>query len=510
MKKLYFWIAAVCVALTGCTNLDENVYSNLDMDHFFRNEQELISNAGRAYTKLQGYTKEQGLWTLLLQASDECAVPAHGGEWYSNGRYEELQTNDIPSTNRLNLRGWQWIFDGIAACNEIIYETELSPVEFDAKDKVLAEIKVLRCFYYYEAISAWGNVPFTESYTETGYPQQKTRKEVYDIIEQEIKDNLQYLDAAPSTANYGRITQAAAYTLLAKMYLNSEVWFGNARWQEAADACKHVIDSGNYKIEDDYDTNFNINDDKSQENIFSIVYDRTYTTGGSNAFYLHTLTLEPASEATFNLHAGPWSGFLCEPDFFQTYDPSDKRLAQSWLYGEQYSYTGADLGFAYEPVFDESKYYNANGGRGDYDGARCRKWAPQTDGSITSYTISQDNDFAIFRYADVVLMYVEALLRQGQTAQAAAVPDFQKIRTRAGLQPYTTADLTLTELYNERGRELAWEGWRHEDMIRFGTYLKKYWAHPDKSAETWRNLFPIPADVLNANPNLKQNEGYTK
>ena len=105
-------------------------------------------------------------------------------------------------------------------------------------------------------------------------------------------------------------------------------------------------------------------------------------------------------------------------------------------------------------------------------------------------------------------MYVESLVRQGKSAEAAAVPDFQKIRTRAGLKPYTASELTLDELYKERGREMAWEGWKHEDMIRFGTYLKKHWAHPDQSTETWRNLFPIPADAINANPNLKQNEGY--
>ena len=94
------------------------------MNDFFKNEKELVANAGRAYTKLQGYNSEQSLWTLLLQASDECAVPACGGSWYSNGRYEEIQTNKIPPANKLLTRGWNWIFNGIAACNEIIYETE--------------------------------------------------------------------------------------------------------------------------------------------------------------------------------------------------------------------------------------------------------------------------------------------------------------------------------------------------------------------------------------------------
>jgi len=119
-----------------------------------------------------------------------------------------------------------------------------------------------------------------------------------------------------------------------------------------------------------------------------------------------------------------------------------------------------------------------------------------------------DNDFAIFRYADVVLMYVEALVRQNRTSEAIQLADFKKIRTRAGLNAYTTSQLTIDELYAERGRELAWEGWRHEDMIRFGKYLKKYWAHPDQSSETFRNVFPIPTDILNANPKLSQNKDY--
>ena len=92
---------------------------------------------------------------------------------YSNGRYEEIQTNKIPPANKLLTRGWNWIFNGIAACNEIIYETELSPIQFEGKEKIIAEMKILRAFYYYQAISCWGNVPFTTDYTETGYPEQK-------------------------------------------------------------------------------------------------------------------------------------------------------------------------------------------------------------------------------------------------------------------------------------------------------------------------------------------------
>jgi hypothetical protein len=478
------------------------------MNNFFKNEDELIANAGRAYTKLQGYNSEQSLWTLLLQASDECAVPASGGSWYGNGRYEEVQTNKIPPSNKLLAKGWNWIFNGIAACNEIIYETELSSIQFEGKDKIDSEMKILRAFYYYEAISCWGNVPFTTDYTNTDYPEQKSREYIFNYLEKEITDNIPNLDTTPSSSNYGRITQAAAYCLLAKMYLNAENWLGTAMYNKAEKACKAIIDLNAYSIEDDYETNFNINNENSKENIFVIPYDRVYTSGDASSFYLHTLTLEAASQATFNIPAAPWSGFVCEPDFFQTYDEKDIRRTESWLFGEQYDINNKDLKFAYNAVFDESKYFNSNGGRGTYDGARCWKWHYQTDGSLTDYTVSMDNDFVIFRYADVVLMYVEALVRQGRTAEATQIADFQKIRTRAALKAYATNELTLDELYAERGRELAWEGWRHEDMIRFGKYLKRYWAHADQSKETFRNVFPIPTTILNSNPKLTQNTGY--
>ena len=139
-----------------------------------------------------------------------------------------------------------------------------------------------------------------------------------------------------------------------------------------------------------------------------------------------------------------------------------------------------------------------------YPGKWRREWMPLgfLDPNNTGV------NYCPLRYADVVLMYVEALVRQNRTSEAIQLADFKKIRTRAGLDAYTTSQLTIDELYAERGRELAWEGWRHEDMIRFGKYLKKYWAHPDQSSETFRNVFPIPTDILNANPKLSQNKDY--
>ena len=112
-----------------------------------------------------------------------------------------------------------------------------------------------------------------------------------------------------------------------------------------------------------------------------------------------------------------------------------------------------------------------------------------------------DNDFFLIRYADVVLMYVEALVRQGRTAEAAEVADFKAIRRRAGLEPMTDADLTLDNLYWERAHELAIEGWSRQDMIRFDKYLDAWWAKPAKDASDL--ILPIPKTAIAANPNLK-------
>ena len=109
---------------------------------------------------------------------------------YSGGRFQEGQNNIIPPSNRLLKKGWDWIFNGIAACNEIIYETEISEVDFEGKDKILAEMKTLRAFFYYEAMANWGNIPFTINYTDTGYPEQKDRRFVFDFLTKELSPEL--------------------------------------------------------------------------------------------------------------------------------------------------------------------------------------------------------------------------------------------------------------------------------------------------------------------------------
>jgi hypothetical protein len=491
----------------GCTNLEEVVYTQVPKQNFFTNEQLLTLYSGRAYQTLQNYCTEQSLWTLNLQVADECAVPKNAaGEW-TQTRYKELQRHNFVVGNKLISMGWDFCFNGIAACNDVIYQTENSAIDFPGKARILSEMKVLRAFYYFCAIDGWGNIPFSIDPSDKSNPPQKDRRFIFDFIEKEITENVGNLDLEPNTASYGRITQGVAYTLLAKLYLNAQEWIGVAKWSEAEQACSAVISAGKYKIEDNYKINFEVNNDGSKENIFVIPYSTIYTSSYDYAFIIYALVFDATNCSTFNIPSSEgWDGFICQPDFFDTYASKDTRKDDTWLYGQQYDFNGREIpGAIINPVFDVSKY---EAGRTIYEGAKLKKWSYQTDGTLKD-TKSMENDFALFRYADVLLMYAEALVRQEKpVASLIAMPDFERIRTRASLLPFTDVELTLDAILLERGHELAWEGWRRQDLIRFGKFNEVWWAKPASPA--YAKLFPIPLEKLSANPNLVQNDGYSR
>lgn len=499
-------VATLAIVSFGCTNLDETVYSDIKKDDFLKNEKLLRVYAARAYTKLQAWGSEQSIWTLNIQTSDECAAPKNCVNDWVDPRYKELQTHAFTISNKLVRMGWDYCFDGIAACNDVLYEVQRSPYEFEGKKTVLAEMKLLRAFYYFLAVDGWANVPLSVD-KNTEYPEQIGRDSMFLFLEREILDNVGLLDAKPTTKNYGRVTQGMAYTMLAKLYLMSEKWTGKERWADAEKACDSVMLKGNYIIESDFKSNFAVKNEGSGENIFVIPYSTIYTESDHNDFVIFIMTLCPEHSKSFNIPAASWDGLVCQPDFFATFDDADTRRSDTFLYGQQYDRSGKAIdGFVLKPDFSDALYST---GKGAYDGARFGKYEYQTDGLLKSDQTSMDNDFAVFRYADVVLMWAESLIRQGRAGEAVNNADLQKIRTRAGLSPMTAADLTLDGILLERGHELAWEGWRRQDLIRFGHYNDAWWAKPSKSA-TYTEIYPIPRERLGSNKNLKQNPVYVK
>ena len=243
-----------------------------------------------------------------------------------------------------------------------------------------------------------------------------------------------------------------------------------------------------------------------------------YTTSDHNAFIIYMSTLPADLCGPFGINAQAWDGLCGEPDFLASYDPADTRKKDTWIYGQIYNKDGKPIDVNGEAIelkdgvmpIDAEPYiidpdmpesvYGKDARRGQFQGARIGKWTYQSDGRLTGGQVGMDNDFFLIRYADVVLMYVEALVRQNKVAEAANVADFKAIRQRAGLAPMTVAELTLDNLYWERAHELAIEGWQRQDMIRFDKYLQAWWAKPAKEESDL--TLPVPKTAKAANPNL--------
>jgi len=496
-KITAFSLLGLAILIGSCTKLDEEVYSDIPIDKFFTNEQAVLMNAGRAYTKLQRYPEEFSLWTLTELASDELVAPGRDdGFVWDNGRWDEVHTHQIDPNNKILTLAWNSVFEGISACNEIIYETEETEITFPEKDKIVAEIKILRAYFYYLGMDNWGNIPFATDFTNKNLPLQKNRQYIFNFIESDIKANIPLLQTIPTTANYGRVTQGMAYTLLAKLYLNAQEWIGQAKYEQAIAACDSVITKGNYSIEDDYFANFKVTNENSSENIFVIPMHSVYT---KDRFYWYTLTLNDASRATFNFKGQMWDEFVLEPGYLDKYASNDLRK-NAFLFGQQKDKNGNDIIIDGEPFIYTTTIANYMA-RKKWEGARCAKYEYQPD--LEYYTTDMENDFVLFRYADVLYTKLEALYRLGRGAEMLGNAELQKIRTRTQLNPLQASDLTDEELLNEFGREFAWEGRRRQDMIRFGKWGSTWWNKPPSGSSA--KLFPIPQSVLSTNSNLVQN-----
>jgi hypothetical protein len=500
--------------MISCTNLDEIPYSQIPKSEFFSSEAMLSSYAARPYTLLQRWGREQSMWTMIMQLSNEVAVPkSYNGSW-GEVRYSELQKHIIPSSNKLVRMSWLFCFDGIAACNDVIHEVSNSGDINETKQKIIAEMKLLRAYYYYLAVDCWGNVPYAVDKSLSDYPEQKGRDFFFNFLESEIKDNIDYLDDYAAN-KYGRVTKDMANFLLAKLYMSSKDWTGTEMWADAGKLVKGIMDSGNYALTDNYNDNFKVHNETSTEAIFAIPYSSIFT---KEAFYPFAITLNSDLEGIWGI-GDTWNGtFMGQPDFMASYETGDTRKEDSWLFGQVYDlngnkwfYTAPDADgnqvkhnyFVEDINIPESKYSN---GLGRTDGARIIKWTYQTDGMLTSYNVSMENDFILFRYSDAVLMYVECLLRQNKVAEASLIPEFMTIRTRAGLLPFTADNLNLNSFFIERAHEMAIEGWERQDLIRFGKYLDAWWCKP-AGIENYL-LLPIPDQIMAANPKLTQNPGY--
>ena len=399
------------------------------------------------------------------------------------------------------------IFYQITLCNEFIWQArdeKLNERGFTAAqvEQIVTmrnEARFLRALAYYHAMDLFGNVPFVTEEDRVGafMPEQIMRADLFDYIESEIKAIENDLTAANAVA-YGRASASAAHALLAKMYLNAEVYTGAARNADCATYCEKIINSNQFQLDDVYQELFLADNNTSPEIIFPIVYDGLYAqTWGGTTFMICSALGGSMVAADYGVN-GKWAGNRATRPFIEKF--TDTTEDSRWMFyttGQQIDITSMST---FTQGYANPKYKN--------------KTKDGLNGSNNATSAHVDVDFPMFRLADVFLMYAEAKFRTGD--EATALTYMNKIRERAyGDQTHNYTSLVLQDFLDERARELNWECTRRTDLIRFDQFTGDTYLWPFKggldvgqATEVKYNLYPIPTSDIVLNPNLQQNPGF--
>ena len=425
-------IAGILILLemfNSCTQLDEKVYDKIPVDKFGSSTKEINALVGPIYRTLKKDFPSKSFFSLSEYTSDMAFKPTRkGGDGWEGGLFKSLTQHTWSPDARDVMVSFTNAFSGIATCN-MIYNT-VNESNISNKDQILAEIRGVRAYWYYLLLDNYGNVPIVTDFKDLTLPETKTRKEVYEFILSELNEIKDKVRSDVTSESYGKATKGFVFTLLAKMYLNAMVWNpdGGPKWQEAINACNTVM-SLNYILEPNWKINFAVHNEVSREIIFPIIFSTADKGNVMVAMSLHYL-----DGIALGLKIIGWNMVCAMPDYVKAYDPDDKRFAWSFLTGPMIDpVTGKVLITAHgRPLIHTAdvtiKYGIDADGWGQVeqeDGARIAKWEYEKGLSSDS-----ENDFAIFRLADIYLMKAEALVRNnGDNAEATRLVN--EIRKRA-------------------------------------------------------------------------------
>ena len=524
-------------------SLDENPKDQIPEKEAYTDAGALFRNTvATLYNYIGGATDGQGLqgtcrgiYDLQTFASDEAMIPTRGTDWYDGGIWQELYRHDWTPGHPMLGNAWSYLYKVITLCNRSLELLESHQHLLDEVQYVeyTAEVRALRAIYYWYLMDLFGRIPIiTTSKTSLSQLQQMPRSQIFKFVCTELQQVCPYLhheNSARPGDYYGRVTYHVACFVLAKLMLNAEVYLDNNwtdgdhpdgsaltisvdgktmnAWEATIYYCDQ-LENADYELEELYTSNFEVHNENSNENIWVIPMDKdlyynemqyffrswhyrhaaAYGFTGENGACATKRTLEIfkydtwSEDPRFNLNY--YAGLVFDNDVKIVRDRN----------GEAFEYKPweVELDLSGSPYLETA-------------GARMSKYL--MDKNATKDGKLMDNDIVLFRYADVLLMWAEALLRNGQAKEGQDYFNAVRDRVDAPKKP-----LTLQNLLDERLLELCWEGWRRQDLIRFGKYESLFmgdqWDAKVDETDGHTTVFPIPGGMIDFNPNLTQNPGY--
>ncbi len=422
--------------------------------------------------------------------------------WGDNGLDQLTTTSNWTPENKFFRYLYNRIFFTIPQCNNLL--SILPSVDVENKDAIISEVRFIRALANYYLIDVFGKgvLATEENYGQSEPLPEASRQELFDFVESEL---LAIEPLLLDTNTYGRATKGAAQMLLAKLYLNAEVYTGSAKYEQAALYANKVITEGNYDLEPNFVSIFSGDNDTSTEIIFPLIADAQVSQSYGNTTYIvnGSLNSDTTPLAQFGATEG-WGGHRTTKAWYGLFGDletsTDDRAKLFWTTGHSYEMTDYKK---WTDGYPSIKFRNSN---------------------FTGTTIASsfsNTDFPLFRLADAYLMYAECAIRNASgTDKSVALQYINEVRDRSNANLIQMTDIEpmskgLKFIIEERGRELNLEGHRRTDLIRFGMFTGGSYLWPWKGgvmngttiSDTYK-LFPIPSSALQANPNLTQNPGY--
>ncbi|GGG40055.1 RagB/SusD family nutrient uptake outer membrane protein [Bizionia arctica] len=513
MKKILILTGFLALTLFSCSNdLDTEPKVQLSLEEILANDPNAIEGiVSRLYASFalsgpNGPTEsdisdDAGESPFLRGIINLQDFTADGmkNRWGDDGLDQLTTTSNWDANNKFFRYLYNRAYYTIPQCNNLLSILNTA-TDIPDSEEAIYEARFLRSLAYFYIIDIFGKgvLVTEENLNETTPLPEASREELFNFVESEL---LEIQPLISLNNDYGRANRYVVSMLLAKLYMNAEVYTGTSRYTDALTYLNVVIDEGGYALATNFVQNFSGDNDNSSEIIFPLIADAVFSQSFGNTTYIvnGNLGTETMNLSDFGASEG-WSGHRATEAWYGLFGDLgtsvDARASLFWTTG--HNYVMADYK-AWTDGYPSIKFRNTD-----------------SDGSSSGATQFSGTDFPLYRLADANLMYAECALQGAAgTDMTKALSLVNAVRTRSNATPITMSDLTLDYILDERARELNLEGHRRTDLIRFGKFTGSSYLWPWKgnvqngtSISTNYNLFPIPESALNANPNLEQNPGY--